>query len=91
MTTHRTLHAPLSLQALSMALAVLVTAGLLGSVLGIAAEDQAAQMASSASSASSASPASQADLSARQAADRSSARTTLMLQAKAPAQRARRG
>ena len=82
MTTHRTLHAPLSLQALSMALAVLVTAGLLGSVLGIAAEDQAALMAS---------PASQTDLSARQAADRTSARTTLMLQAKAPAQRARRG
>jgi len=45
MTTVRALHTPLSQQALSLALALLVTAGALSAVLGLAAEDQVALLA----------------------------------------------
>ena len=87
MSTHRTLHAPLSQQALSLAMAMLMTAGLLGSVLGIAANDQAALMANQASPAS---QSNQASLIAQPATAGISAGSQ-PLQAKAPAQRARRG
>ena len=45
MTTVRALHTSLSQQALSLALALLLTAGSLGAVLGLAADDQAALVA----------------------------------------------
>lgn len=45
MTTVNALHTPLSQQALSLVLALLVTAGSLGTVLGLAADDQAALFA----------------------------------------------
>ncbi len=52
MTTARALHTSLSQQALSLALALLVTAGSLGAVLGLAADDQAALVAHQANQAS---------------------------------------
>lgn len=45
MTTDRALHTSLSQQALSLALALLVTAGALSAVLGLAADDQGALVA----------------------------------------------